>query len=254
MAPRPAASATAGDTARDGPAGVAGSDSGSGMLVGACVCAGAASGSGAALASASTAPVGGAASASAAGSSAVVSASGGGEGRWPIELRVRPSLLRGSGGGTAPGFAASGMVVSPLAGGRGGGILRNAGGAWASEGCVGGAGGRWDDVVATVVAVEVARGAGAAGMDIRFALSFSSPLQLAARSPMALAIPHRPLFRGGIGGFSPLLLRSMDIIGGGGSGGSSSSHTLSTMPVRTNAQRVQVVRRRCRHQPDMHRG
>ncbi len=169
---------------------------------------------------------------------------------------MRPSLRRGSGGGAAPGLTVSaGLGASLLSGGRGGGILRNgSGGAGACEGCVGGAGGRCDAAVATVLAVDVGAGAGDAERDARFALSLSSPLQLAARSPMALAMPHKPLFRGGTGGFSPLLLRSMDIIGGGGGGGSSSSHTLSTMPVRTKAQRVQVVRRRCRHQPDMHRG
>jgi hypothetical protein len=36
--------------------------------------------------------------------------------------------------------------------------------------------------------------------------------------------------------------------------GISSCHTLSTTPVRTNAQRLHVVRRRPRHQPEAHRG
>ena len=95
-----------------------------------------------------------------------------------------------------------------------------------------------------------------------FALSLSLSLQLAAFSPMALAIPQRLLFLGGRGGFSPPVFFSTWTVGGGGSGSgggggggaSSSSQTFSTIPVRTNAQRVQVDRRRLRHQPDMQSG
>ena len=81
-------------------------------------------------------------------------------------------------------------------------------------------------------------------------LSLSPSLQLAALSPIALAMPHNPLFRGGRGGFSTFV--------GLGTGGVErviiSSHTLSTIPVRTNAQSVHVVRRRERHQPVLHKG
>jgi hypothetical protein len=72
---------------------------------------------------------------------------------------------------------------------------------------------------------------------------------------MALAIPQIPLFLGGRGGFSPPgFFSTWTAEGGGGGGATSSSQTFSTIPVRTNAQRVQVDRRRLRHQPDMQRG
>ena len=84
------------------------------------------------------------------------------------------------------------------------------------------------------------------------AFSLSPSLQLAALSPIALAIPHNPLFLGGKDGFSPFVRLGT----GGGTGGiiTSSSHTLSTIPLRTNAQSVHVVRRRERHQPVIHKG
>ena len=85
-------------------------------------------------------------------------------------------------------------------------------------------------------------------------MSLSPSLQLAALSPIALAIPHNPLFRGGRAGFSAFV----GFVGTGGGGGVgrviASSHTLSTIPVRTNAQSVHVVRRRERHQPLLHKG
>ena len=82
-------------------------------------------------------------------------------------------------------------------------------------------------------------------------MSLSPSLQLAALSPIALAIPHNPLFRGGRGGFS-----AFEELGAGGGAGRviTSSHTLSTIPVRTKAQSVHVVRRRERHQPVLHKG
>lgn len=82
-------------------------------------------------------------------------------------------------------------------------------------------------------------------------MSLSPSLQLAALSPIALAIPHNPLFRGGRGGFSAVVGLG---IGGGVGRVIASSHTLSTIPVRTNAQSVHVVRRRERHQPVLHKG
>ena len=82
-------------------------------------------------------------------------------------------------------------------------------------------------------------------------MSLSPSLQLAALSPIALAIPHNPLFRGGRDGFSAFVG-----LGTGGAVGRviASSHILSTIPVRTNAHSVHVVRRRERHQPDLHKG
>jgi len=44
------------------------------------------------------------------------------------------------------------------------------------------------------------------GADVRLVFSLSPSLQLAALSPIALAIPHKPRFLGGIGGgFSPVV-------------------------------------------------
>lgn len=84
-----------------------------------------------------------------------------------------------------------------------------------------------------------------------FALSLSLSLQLAAFSPRALAIPHRPRRLGGIGGFSPFDVGVIDV---GSNVGTSSSHTFSTIPVRINAQREHVVRSRARHQVFGHSG
>ena len=85
-------------------------------------------------------------------------------------------------------------------------------------------------------------------------MSLSPSLQLAALSPIALAMPHNPpLFRGGRDGFSAFVRLGT---GGGASVGGviTSSHTFSTIPVRTNAQSVHVARRRERHQPVLHKG
>lgn len=115
-----------------------------------------------------------------------------------------PSLLLGNGGGG--GGVDVDDVLAELIGGSGGGNLRGSG--WA----------------------------GTAGLvpELRFALSRSPSPQLAALSPIALAMPQRPLFLGGMGGFSPFAPLSTWIFeGGGGGGGNSSSQILSTIPVRT---------------------
>jgi hypothetical protein len=88
--------------------------------------------------------------------------------------------------------------------------------------------------------------------DTFFPLSLSPSLQLAALSPSALAIPHNPLRLGGTGGFSPFV--AAGVIIGGGMLDISSSQTFSTIPVRTNAHNVHVLRRRARHHPLVHSG
>lgn len=113
----------------------------------------------------------------------------------------------------------------------------------------------------------------------RFSLLPPSP-QLAALSPNALAMPHKPRRRGGSGGGafpcrngSMLLLDDSTIgvdvdaavavepedeVRDGEAGGvgkiTSSSQTFSTIPVRINDQSVQVALSRARHQPDVQRG
>jgi len=145
--------------------------------------------------------------------------------------------------------------------GRGGGTERLTGPcATATEGCIGGGSRRFS---------SDARGSGGGGAgedetdagrvgastgDVFFALSLSLSLspQLAALSPSALAIFHRPLRLGGTEGFSPFVARA--IMGGGRMLGISSSHTFSTIPVRKKAHSVHVVRRRARHHPFAHSG
>lgn len=80
-------------------------------------------------------------------------------------------------------------------------------------------------------------------------VSFS--VQLAARSAMALPIPQSPLLRGGTGG-----AWLVGVWGGSDTSGSGigSSQILSTRPVRTKDHKVHVVRRRDKHQLDVHSG
>ena len=75
--------------------------------------------------------------------------------------------------------------------------------------------------------------------------------QLAARSPNTEAMPHNPLFLGGIGG---LLVSGCTEIFGGGKAGTSSSQIFSMMPVRTKDQSEHVVRKRVKHQLPRQRG
>jgi hypothetical protein len=174
-----------------------------------------------------------------------------------------------AGGGTDVGWGCVGVTVGGLACrrtslrlGRGGGTACLTGGCAAdpTEGWLGGGGSRLFSVGA--------RGGGGGGVgagedeteaacggcgDDFFALSLSPSLQLAALSPRALAIFHSPLRLGGTGGFSPFVAAGA-IVGGGAMLGISSSQTFSTIPVRTNAHSVHVVRRRARHHPLVHSG
>jgi hypothetical protein len=113
------------------------------------------------------------------------------------------------------------------------------------------------------------KGGGAAGVaevlgaPITF-FSDESPVQLVARSPNALAMPpQRPLLLGGTGGFSGVAtvlglltaaLEGVVDVGVAGITGISSSHTLSTIPVRTNDHSSHVARSLPRHQPEVQRG
>lgn len=86
-------------------------------------------------------------------------------------------------------------------------------------------------------------------------LELPSP-QLRPRSmPKAEAMPQRPpIFDFRRGGMDGLPSEESFLGSGGGRLGTSSSHTFSTIPVRTKAQREHVVRRRVRHQPEGQRG
>jgi len=92
-------------------------------------------------------------------------------------------------------------------------------------------------------------------------LSLSPSLQLAALSPKADAMPHKPRLLGGIGGLpSPTETAPDDLSATGLEGvdgdntGISSSQTFSIIPVRTKAQSEHVERKRVRHHPDAHSG
>lgn len=147
--------------------------------------------------------------------------------------------------------------------GNGGGTACLTGRLWAGEcdartGCVGGGGSRlFSPDARDGGGGGVGRGEGEGEAEAKCAGFFPpSPsllLQLAALSPSALAIFQRPRLLGGTGGFSPFAATGV-IVGGATKLGNSSSQTFSTMPVRTNAHNVHVLRRRVRHHPLVHSG
>lgn len=148
-----------------------------------------------------------------------------------------------------------GCRLTSLRFGRGGGTVRLMGECTpATAGCTGGGGSRLFSKDARgggrdgVGRGEDATEAEDASCKDNLFLSLSPSLQLAALSPRALAIFHNPLRLGGTGGFSPFV-ETAAIVDGGTMLDISSSQTFSTMPVRTNAHSIHVVRRRARHQP-----
>jgi hypothetical protein len=149
----------------------------------------------------------------------------------------RTSLRLGRGGGTACLTGECAVATAGCVGGGGSRLFSRGGG--------GGAGVGASEAEAEAECVG--------GRDDFLPLSLSPSLQLAALSPRALAIFHSPLRLGGTGGLSPFVAVGT-IVGGGMMLGISSSQTFSTMPVRTNAHSVHVLRRRARHHPLVHSG